>query len=224
MPDEGRVATDYDRATDYGVTALGHVEQPLDAQGDAATGKDRKAPQKAREKRAKGDVGRSGSVSTQNAFMHFYVAPDLGGGGFSLEEFFKFILVGRTGNINEVDDGAITEARASGHFVERWFGIGVHLEDDPDTAAAELKASLRVEGALVIYYGHSLLTRADPPKAVGLDPKGSLKRSDQISKSRLTGMIRGGRQRSSLPEPAVRARASAACAATPSWWPYNRRN
>jgi hypothetical protein len=62
-------------------------------------------------------------------------------------------------------------------------------EDDRANAARDLTHSLSTEGALVVYYGHSLLTSTKPPKALGLDPKGTRKREDMISARTLTKML-----------------------------------
>ena len=191
MNNGGREVTDYDRATGYGETALGHVDDALGAQGDAATGKDKNAPSKSKQRRKTGKKKTDlSSILTREAFLHFYVAPDLGGGGFSLDDFFKFIVVGRSGNINDVEEDAIQDARETGILPDRWGGIALHLRDEPDDAGGDLQGSFSSDGALVVYYGHSGLAHIEPqPKAQGLDPKGTRKRKDLISTSKLTRML-----------------------------------
>jgi hypothetical protein len=190
MGDGDREVIDYDRATDYAEPALAQVDEALEAQGDAATGNDKDAPQRAKQKRkaAKKVKSDQPTILTQQVFLHFYVAPDLG--GFSLEDFFKYIVVGRSGNINEVEGEAIEGARSTGIQPVRWGGIVLLLKDSPALAGVELKQSLLSDGAVVIYYGHSGLARAKPkPKALGLDPRGTQARGDLISKSKLTRLL-----------------------------------
>jgi hypothetical protein len=126
MSDEEREVTDYTAATAYGDIVVARADDVLLAQADTVTGKgggSKRKPQ-AKRKPKKRDLA---NVVTQDAFIHLYEAPDVGKGGFSRERLFKHIAVGRSGDINEVDDDDVSNARQTGIVVDRWHGITVHL-------------------------------------------------------------------------------------------------